>query len=146
MRELYVVGGEAGEVDREILTTVSGAPIGEEDPFVDHSQATWMAVDRGQVDELLADGGPVAIKQLKEQPGTDIVRYGFDQLSHTLMENGLLDELRLWIHPVFVGKGGAADLLYRDCPLATFDLVDTMPLKSGIVILSYAASADPAAS
>jgi dihydrofolate reductase len=82
-----------------------------------------------------------AINQLKEQPGTDIVQYGFGQLSYTLMEHGLLDELRLWIHPVFVGKGGPADLLYRDCPVSRFDLVDTTSLKSGIVVLRYAAKA-----
>jgi hypothetical protein len=51
----------------------------------------------------------------------------------------LLDELRLWIHPLLVGKGGPADLLYRDNELTTFELVDVIPLKSGIVVLSYAA-------
>jgi hypothetical protein len=52
----------------------------------------------------------------------------------------LLDELRLWVHPFFVGHGGSSDLLYRDAPLAMFDLVSTTPLASGIVVLSYRAS------
>ena len=54
-----------------------------------------------------------------------------------LMEAGLLDELRLWVHPFFVGHGGPGDLLYRDTRLTHFDLVDTKPLKNGIVILTY---------
>jgi dihydrofolate reductase len=82
----------------------------------------------------------VQIARLKEQPGQDIVQYGFGQVSYALMAAGLLDELRLWVHPFFVGRGGPSDLMYRDAPLAKFDLVDTTPLKSGIVVLSYRAA------
>ena len=56
------------------------------------------------------------IRRLKAQPGGDIVQYGFGRLSHALMEHGLLDELRLWVHPLFVGTGGPDDLIYRDGP------------------------------
>jgi hypothetical protein len=49
----------------------------------------------------------------------------------------LLDELRLWVHPFFVGDGGPDDLLYRDTQLAVWNLEDATTLKSGIVILSY---------
>ena len=77
------------------------------------------------------------IRKLKEQPGKDLVQYGFGRLSHALVEHGLLDELRLWFHPLLVGKGGPGDLLYRDNRLTQFNLVDSTPLKNGIVILSY---------
>lgn len=86
-------------------------------------------------------GDPIGeIRRLKEQPGQDIVQYGFGRLSHAMMEHGLLDELRLWVHPLFVGKAEPEDLIYRDAPTAMFELRDTTPLKSGIVILSYAAT------
>ena len=86
-------------------------------------------------------GDPIEeIRRLKAQPGDDIVQYGFGRLSHALMEHGLLDELRLWIHPLFVGKGGPDALIYRDSTLSTFQLRDSTPLKSGTVILSYAAA------
>ena len=85
------------------------------------------------------DGDPVAeIKALKEAPGKAIVQYGFGQLSHALMANGLLDELRLWVYPLFVGKAEPSELIYRDGPGAMFDLVDTTSLQNGIVILRYA--------
>ena len=77
------------------------------------------------------------IKRLKEEPGEDIVQFGFGQVSHALMAAGLLDRLRLWVHPFFIGHGGAQDLLYRDAPVTEFDLVDTTALTSGIVILDY---------
>jgi dihydrofolate reductase len=87
------------------------------------------------------NGDPIKeIRRLKAEPGNDMVQYGFGRLSHALMEHGLLDELRLWIHPLFVGTGGPDALIYRDGPLAKFELRDTTPLKSGIVILSYAAT------
>jgi dihydrofolate reductase len=77
------------------------------------------------------------IRQLKEQPGHDIVQYGFGPLSHLLLEHGLLDELRLWVHPVFVGTAGPDDLLFRVGKPVVWELADTRPLSNGIVILSY---------
>jgi dihydrofolate reductase len=52
------------------------------------------------------------LERLKNAPGKDIVQYGFGQLSFTLMKHGLLDELRLWMHPLFVGSAEPDDLLY----------------------------------
>ena len=49
--------------------------------------------------------------------------------------------MRLWVHPLFVGRGGPGDLLYRDCDLTEFELVGAQPLTSGIVVLSYRTSA-----
>lgn len=77
------------------------------------------------------------IKRLKDQPGRDIVQYGFGQLSYTLLAHGLLDELRLWVHPFFVGGGSPQDLLFRPGPLTKFRLIDTRTLANGIVILTY---------
>jgi len=77
------------------------------------------------------------IRQLKAEPGQDIVQYGFGAVSTLLMEHGLLDELRLWIHPLFVGKGSSDDVLFPKGPPTQFVLTDSTILKSGMVILSY---------
>jgi dihydrofolate reductase len=83
-------------------------------------------------------GDPVAeIQRLKEAPGKNILQYGFGQLSFAMMEHRLLDELHLWVHPLFIGRAQQHGLLYRDSPTAFFDLVDTKILKNGIAILSY---------
>jgi dihydrofolate reductase len=74
---------------------------------------------------------------LKELPGQNIVQYGFGEVSYSLMEAGLLDELRLWVHPFFVGAAKSDDLLFRHSQLTSFELVDTTTLSNGIVILSY---------
>jgi dihydrofolate reductase len=115
------------------------------DPFSDHINA----MDKRVVSSTLRDpewnnttvipGDPVpAIAALKSQPGGDIVQFGFGRLSYTLMAHGLLDELRLWLHPLFFGRGGPEALLYRDSVTTQFRLLDSRPLKNGIVVLSYA--------
>jgi dihydrofolate reductase len=83
-------------------------------------------------------GDPVAeIERLKAAPGKDIVQYGFGQLSVALLEHGLLDELRLWVHPLFVGRAEPGELIHHDCRGALFDLADTTVLENGIVVLGY---------
>ncbi|MFF5264800.1 dihydrofolate reductase family protein [Actinomadura viridis] len=77
------------------------------------------------------------VRRLKEQPGQDILQYGFGSASRTLMEHGLLDELRLWIHPVFVGTGDAGDLLTREGFAAKFDLVETVTFGSGVIVATF---------
>ena len=88
------------------------------------------------------DHDPVeTIRGLTQQPGSDIVQYGFGRLAHELMTAGLLDELRLWVHPFFLGTGTADDLLYRAGSSGRFELTDSARLDSGIVILTYRSSA-----
>jgi dihydrofolate reductase len=87
---------------------------------------------------IVIDTDPIdEIRRLKEQDGGDLVQYGFGPLSFALMEHGLLDELRLWIHPFIAGQGGPDDLIYRATSAARFKLEDVTTLQSGIVILSY---------
>ena len=49
----------------------------------------------------LAEG----VGRLKRQEGKDILIFGSGELARTLMEHDLIDEYRLMVHPVVVGKG-----------------------------------------
>jgi dihydrofolate reductase len=77
------------------------------------------------------------IRQLKDEYGKDIVQYGFGPVSRLMLEHGLLDELRLWVHPLILGRGTAGDLLFGPAPAVGFELTDTITLSDGIVVLSY---------
>jgi dihydrofolate reductase len=77
------------------------------------------------------------VAKLKEAPGRDIVQYGFGEVSRALLAAGLLDELRLWVHPFFVGAASEQDLLFRAGAPASFELVDSTTLASGIIIATY---------
>jgi dihydrofolate reductase len=84
------------------------------------------------------DGDVVAeITRIKQAPGKDIVQYGFGAVSRLLLGQGLLDELRLWVHPLILGQGTPGDLLFGAAPTVGFRLADTTALSDGIVILSY---------
>lgn len=51
-------------------------------------------------------GDPVvAVRELKEQPGRDIVVTGSITLTHALIAAGLVDEYRLFTYPVVQGRG-----------------------------------------
>lgn len=78
------------------------------------------------------------VAALKAGPGGDIVQYGFGPLAHQFLEHGLLDELRLWVHPFFFGAAGPDELLFRPGPTTNLSLTDTATLDSGICILTYA--------
>ena len=55
-------------------------------------------------------------------------------LGQALLDNGLLDELRLWIHPLFVGRG---TLLFRPEATARLRLVGTETRANGVVVVTY---------
>src|SRR5262252_178023 len=58
--------------------------------------------------------------KLKEQEGKALViYYGHGLLGQTLLEHDLLDELKLWIHPLFGGRG---QFLFREGKPATLKL------------------------
>src|ERR1700730_1630182 len=83
------------------------------------------------------------VRKLKEQPGANILQYGFGEVTRLLLANGLLDEFRVWLHPVLSGKASPTELLYRDDGQTRFDLVDTDVHSTGLVILTYVPATVP---
>ncbi|XRQ06683.1 dihydrofolate reductase family protein [Actinomadura welshii] len=114
------------------------------DPYTDKINAVSKYVVSTTLDKadwenttVIRGDVPAEIARLKDGPGGDILQYGFGRLSHTLMEHGLLDELRLWVHPFFFGKGGTYGLLFQEGTQAMFEVVETRTYASGVVLLSY---------
>ena len=82
-------------------------------------------------------GGNVAeeVSSLKEQDGKDILVFGSGDLVNTLLEHDLIDEYRLMVFPVVVGKGKR---LFGDgIDTKNLQLVDTKTFRSGAVVLTY---------
>jgi dihydrofolate reductase len=75
------------------------------------------------------------IKELKKSNGPDIQVWGSSELVHLLLKNDLVDELRLKIHPVTLGKGKR---LFDDSAFpAAFTLTDSIVTTTGVIIASY---------
>src|SRR3954463_9162959 len=86
---------------------------------------------------VISSAAAAEIRELKEQPGQDIVQYGFGAVSTLLMENDLLDELHLWFHPLFVGEGLGDGALFPQGPATRFELIGSPVLADGMAILTY---------
>jgi dihydrofolate reductase len=75
------------------------------------------------------------IAKLKQQPGKAIGIGGSPTLVRSLLQEDLLDELQLWIHPVVAGSGKR---LFKDgSDLKRLRLIGTKTTSSGVVILTY---------
>ena len=105
------------------------------------------AVDKYVVSSTLDDPGwenstvlqgPIVdeVQALKQMPGRDIVATGSIQLVHALIAAGLVDEYRLFVFPVVVGRGAR---LFESADIR-LKLLETRPFVSGAVLLRYAAT------
>jgi dihydrofolate reductase len=75
------------------------------------------------------------IKKLKNSKGSDIQVWGSGELVQLLLKNDLVDELRLKIHPLTLGKG--KKLFDNGTIPAAFTLIESIVTPSGVFIASY---------
>lgn len=87
--------------------------------------ATWNAtILQGEVVD--------AVRELKDQDGGNILKFGTGSLSHALLDAKLVDEYHFWIFPAVAGTGERLFDGYAD--VAHLDLLGTTTFKSGIVV------------
>jgi len=75
------------------------------------------------------------IKKLKKSKGPDIQVWGSSKLIQLLLKNDLVDELRLKIHPLTLGKG--KKLFDNEAIPAAFTLTESIVTTAGVIITSY---------
>ncbi|MDX8535648.1 dihydrofolate reductase family protein [Mesorhizobium sp. VK25A] len=75
------------------------------------------------------------LKELKQEDGPDLLIQGSSTLIQTLLANGLIDESRLIIFPLVLGKGKR---LFGDNAMpAAFKLVKSQASTTGVIIATY---------
>ena len=144
------VGGQAAESDTMLLGRQTYEEFasywphqGSEVEFADHMNntpkvvvsSTLKSVEAWQNSALI--GGNVAeeLTKLKQQSGKNISIVGSGTLVRSLLEQGLLDELHLLVHPIVVGKGKRLwDGDHAQVPLT---LVASKTLSTGVLSLTY---------
>jgi dihydrofolate reductase len=84
---------------------------------------------------LVTGDVPEAVAELKKQQGKDIAVFGSSMLTAGLLEQNLVDELRVMVNPVLLGAGHSlvAGLTRR----VQLELRRTTTFRSGNVLLCY---------
>jgi len=97
--------------------------------------ATW-------TNSTLVRGNEAAerLRLLKSELDGDLTLSGGATTVRWLLAEGLLDELRLLVHPIAVGHG---QRLFEGTPTHSLKLVDSHAFKSGVLNLTYAPDPNP---
>jgi dihydrofolate reductase len=74
------------------------------------------------------------IAQLKRQGGKDIAMFGSSDLASTFMRLNLIDEYRIMVNPVVIGRGHP---LFKNVERTRLQLVKARPFRTGNVMLYY---------
>lgn len=117
-------------------------PTSTDEPFASYVNNTPKYVVSTSLEEVEWQNstlikGDVAeeIARLKQQPGKNIGVAGSPTLVESLLQDDLLDELKLMVHPVVAGSGKC---LFKDGrALKRLKLVDSKTTSTGVLILTY---------
>lgn len=115
---------------------------GSTNPMAAFFNSTPKLVASTTLDELEWDGSTLisaevaaAVGDAKQQPGEDIAIFGSGTLVRTLLLEGLIDELRLMIHPIVVGRGKR---LFEDGGEPRgLELIGSKTFATGVLDLRY---------
>jgi len=83
---------------------------------------------------LIRDNVVEAVRQLKQQPGKNILVDGSSVLTQALAQNDLVDEYSLHVYPLVLGGGKR---LYPEGKRLDLTLVEAAPLPTGVVFMRY---------
>ena len=90
-------------------------------------EVTWNAT-------LLTGDVALNVAQLKEEPGNGLLLIGSRTLAQFLHQHELVDEYRLWFHPVILGSGLR---LFDGLNPAVWHLFDVTSTGEGVVVATY---------
>ena len=88
-----------------------------------------------QSSTLIKDNVAEEIAKLKRQPGKNIGIVGSGTLVRSLLQDDLLDELQLMVHPLVVGSGKR--LFEEGGDQKALKLVDSKTFSTGVLSLTY---------
>jgi len=96
------------------------------------TETTWNA-------KLLEGDTVEAVRELKQQDGGNLLKFGTGSLSKTLLDNKLVDEYHFWVFPVLAD--GETMFAGQGLEITHLELLGTTTFKSGIVVHKLAPKA-----
>lgn len=107
-------------------------------PYPEYTNYVFTRTEKGNLYPnvvFTADDIPDVVRELKEKDGKNIWLFGGAEIIHPLLEEDLVDELMLSIHPLLLGDG--LPLFRKLNERKNFKLADTIAYPSGLVQLYY---------
>jgi dihydrofolate reductase len=115
-----------------------GAPV--MNAAVKHVASSTLKEFDWENSRLIEGGVPEGVRTLKEEDGPELQVHGSSNLIQSLLEYGLVDEFRLLIFPLVLGKGKR---LFGDGAVPDgLELADSQVLSNGVIKAVYRAGAE----
>ena len=132
-----------GRVTYEEFAAFWPSQGGDDQEFADYMNNTPKFVVSNTLEEplewqnstLIKGNVAEEIRELKQQPGKDITILGSGALVRSLLQDDLLDELGLMVHPVVLGSGKR--LFEEGGDQKSLELVDSKTFGTGVLYLTY---------
>ena len=74
------------------------------------------------------------VTKLKEEKGQNLLVFGSGGLVNSLLQEHVLDEIRLLVYPVVLGHGKR---LFNEAPTVALNVTGAKAFSSGVVLLTY---------
>jgi dihydrofolate reductase len=141
--DTFLMGRNTGEGMAVYWPTVAGNPESKEED-------KWMAEKLNNLPKVVfsktvssvkwtntrvANDIVEEVRELKKEPGKDIMLYGGAKLVSSFIRENLIDEYHLFINPAIIGKGKTIFGNLKE--KMSLKLVKATPSTTGIVILHY---------
>jgi dihydrofolate reductase len=105
-----------------------------------HVASTTLKQLEWENSKLIEGEVPEGVRALKEADGPELQVHGSANLIQTLLEQGLIDEFRLWTFPLVLGKGKR--LFDGGTVPDGLELASSQVSSSGVTIASYRTGAE----
>src|SRR5689334_17179001 len=128
------IGRKSYEMAQEYASANGGEVVPGMPPMKEYVFSnTLKQVKEGSI--LISGDSMAEARRIKEQPGKDIWLFGGASLTDALMNEGLVDEMWMSVHPILLGSGKP---LFRNKDHRTLlTLLDSKTYDTGLVSLRY---------
>ena len=138
--DTFLLGRKTWQIHGGAFEAMAGDPFGDAmNNMRKYVVSTTLKSTAAWRNSTLIGGNVVeSIRQLKQQPGKNILVDGSSVLNQALAQNDLVDEYWLHVYPLVLGSGKR---LFPEGKRINLTLVEASPLPTGVVFMRYRRSA-----